>query len=53
MKIMLLLMFTASGFLATDPDAQVRFQATEELLDRKIAAPVYKNREYGRRDPSH
>jgi hypothetical protein len=25
---------------------------TEELLDRKVAAPVYKNRKYGRRDPS-
>jgi hypothetical protein len=25
---------------------------TEELLDRKVAAPVYKNREYGRRDLS-
>jgi hypothetical protein len=25
---------------------------TEELLDRKVAAPIYKNREYGRRDPS-
>jgi hypothetical protein len=26
---------------------------TEELLDRKVASPVKKNREYGRRDPSH
>jgi hypothetical protein len=25
---------------------------TEELLDRKVAAPVLENREYGRRDPS-
>jgi hypothetical protein len=25
---------------------------TEELLDRKVAAPVYKTREYGRKDPS-
>jgi hypothetical protein len=25
---------------------------TEELLDRKVAAPVFENREYGRRDPS-
>jgi hypothetical protein len=25
---------------------------TEELLDRKVAVPVQKNREYGRRDPS-
>jgi hypothetical protein len=25
---------------------------TEELLDRKVAALVYKTREYGRRDPS-
>jgi hypothetical protein len=24
---------------------------TEELLDRKVAAPVLENREYGRRDP--
>jgi hypothetical protein len=26
--------------------------ATEELLDRKVAAPGLENREYGRRDPS-
>jgi hypothetical protein len=25
---------------------------TEELLDRKVAAPVYKTEKYGRRDPS-
>jgi hypothetical protein len=25
---------------------------TEQLLGRKVADPVYKNREYGRRDPS-
>jgi hypothetical protein len=26
---------------------------TEELVDRKLAAPVYKTEKYGRRDPSH
>jgi hypothetical protein len=25
---------------------------TEELLDRKVAAPVWKIEKYGRRDPS-
>jgi hypothetical protein len=60
-----------SEFLATDPEARVRFPVlpekkvvglergplslvsrTEELLDRKVAAPCLENREFGRRDPS-